>query len=152
MAGTREIVGWHGLLRGLAPVPARVALGWIFIAHGAGKLFGWWGGMGMARTIEEFSKIGLPWPEASARLAASWEFFGGVAVLLGLLTRLSALGLAVTMAVAIATVHGPRGFFLSAGGYEYNVALLGLSLALAIGGPGRFAVDGWIRARLARKG
>src|SRR5687767_8728420 len=119
----------------------RLALGIIFIAHGGQKMFGWFGGRGLEATVTGFTGMGIP--AALGYLAAFTEFFGGVAVVIGLLSRLAALGLTVTMAVAIAMVHGKNGFFLADKGFEYNLALIAMALAVAIAGPGRIALSDW---------
>ena len=119
----------------------RLALGIIFIAHGGQKMFGWFGGRGLEATVTGFAGMGIP--TVFGYLAAFTEFFGGVAVLIGLLSRLAALGLTVTMAVAIAMVHGKNGFFLANQGFEYNLALIAMALAVAIAGPGRIALSDW---------
>ena len=132
----------------------RLFLGVIFFAHGAQKVFGWFGGPGLKNTINFFrGSLGIP--PALAVLAAFTECFGGLAVFLGLLTRLAALGLVVTMLVAIATVHGKNGFFLNMSlqpgkghGIEFNLALLGMALALLVGGGGAASVDRLILAWL----
>jgi len=132
----------------------RLFLGVIFFAHGAQKVFGWFGGPGLKNTINFFQNA-LGVPPALAVLAAFTECFGGLAVFLGLLTRLAALGLVVTMLVAIATVHGKNGFFLNMSlqpgkghGIEFNLALLGMALALLVGGGGAASVDRLILAWL----
>jgi putative oxidoreductase len=127
----------------------RVVLGVVFIAHGAQKLFGWFGGYGLAGTVGFFTKMGIPVP--LAYLAIFTEFFGGLAVLFGVLGRLAALGIAVNMLVAIFKVHLPHGFFLDHMGFEYAFTCLGLALAVVMGGPGRVAVADiepkWLRRR-----
>jgi putative oxidoreductase len=128
----------------------RVALGCIFMAHGAQKLFGLFGGAGFAQTMQQFHQgLGIPMPLTF--LAMVTEFFGGLAVLTGCLTRLAALGLAVVMGVAIVKVHWANGFFLNLSctpgtgqGIEYNLALLAMALGLVISGPGYFSIDRWI--------
>src|SRR5499426_1231141 len=125
----------------------RVFLGVTFIAHGAQKVFGLFGGPGLTGTIGYFqSALGVP--PALAVLAALTECFGGLAVFVGALTRLAALGLIVVMLVAVATVHGRNGFFLNMSlqpgkghGIEFNLALLGMALALLVGGGGAMSVD-----------
>lgn len=131
----------------------RVALGVIFFAHGAQKLFGWFGGPGLRGTIGYFQQA-LGIPPALAVLAALTECFGGLAVLLGVLVRPAALGLIVNMLVAIATVHWPHGFFLNwsleqgkGHGYEFNLALIGLATAVLLGGAGAFSIDRMIAPR-----
>ena len=88
-----------------AGLALRLPLGIIFAAHGAQKLFGWFGGYGLQGTGQWMASIGLEPGVLMAALAGSAEFFGGVFLLLGLLTRASALVLAVTMLVAIFSVH-----------------------------------------------
>jgi putative oxidoreductase len=123
----------------------RLALGIIFIAHGGQKLFGWFGGNGLAATVQGFtSGMGIPAP--LAYLAIFTEFFGGVAVVIGLLSRLAAAGLAFTMVVAAVKVHMANGFFLATGpgqqnGFEYNLALFAMALAVVLAGPGRIALS-----------
>ena len=119
----------------------RLALGVIFIAHGGQKVLGWFGGSGLAATVEGMGKMGIPAP--LAYLASFTEFFGGLCVLVGLLSRLGALGLAVVMSVAILKVHLPSGFFMEQHGFEYPLALLGMALAVVIAGPGRLSVADW---------
>jgi putative oxidoreductase len=135
----------------------RTALGVIFMAHGAQKLFGWFGGHGFSGTVGFFvQQLGIPAPMAA--LAILTEFFGGLAVLLGVFTRTAGLGLAVTMLVAAVKVHLAGGFFmnweLAAGrphGIETNLALGAMALFLALAGPGRWAVLGDIERRLAER-
>jgi putative oxidoreductase len=111
----------------------RVAVGVIFAAHGAQKLFGVWGGSGLAATVEQ---MGTP----LGYLVTIGEFFGGLGLILGFLTRFSAASLIVIMIGAIATVHGQHGFFLQNQGFEYNLALIGLLLPVLLCGPGRFSI------------
>jgi len=128
----------------------RLFLGVIFFAHGAQKVFGWFGGPGLKGTIGHF-RSALHIPPALAVLAAFTECFGGLAVFVGVLTRLAALGLVVVMVVAIVTVHARNGFFLNMSlqpgkghGMEFNLALLGMSLAVLVGGAGLVSIDGMI--------
>jgi putative oxidoreductase len=114
----------------------RVALGTIFMAHGAQKLFTF----GLAGTAGAFGQIGLPFPTVSATLVIVAELLGGVLLLLGFLTRLAAVPLVVTMVVATLAVHLPNGFFLP-DGFEFTLALLGGSVAILLGGPGAWALD-----------
>ena len=125
----------------------RVVLGVIFFAHGAQKMFGWFGGNGLKGTIGYF-KQALGIPAGATVIAALIECFGGLAVLVGFLARPAALGLIVVMLVAISTVHWKNGFFLNwanapgkGHGYEMNLALIGMALAVVVGGAGRFSVD-----------
>ena len=125
----------------VAPLVLRVAAGVIFAAHGAQKLFGLFGGYGLEGTGQWMESIGLAPGYLMALLAGSAEFFGGLAFLLGLLVRPSALVLAVTMAVAIATVHLEKGLFMANDGYEFGLALLAISVALVLSGGGRLSLD-----------
>jgi putative oxidoreductase len=111
----------------------RVIVGVIFAAHGAQKLFGVWGGKGLTATVEQ---LGSP----LGYLVTIGEFFGGLGLVFGFLTRFSAASLIVIMIGAIATVHGKNGFFLQNQGFEYNLALIGLLLPILIAGPGRFSI------------
>jgi putative oxidoreductase len=129
------------------PAVLRLAIGAVFVAHGAQKLFGVWGGPGLAGTAGFFTQMGLTPAYPLAILVAVVEFAGGLMLILGALTLLAALALAIDMAVAIWKVHVAHGFFLPAG-YEYNVALIGALVALMLTGPGAFSIDGW-RARSA---
>ena len=119
----------------------RLSAGVIFVAHGAQKLFGSFGGYGLEGTGQWMASIGLEPGYLMALGAGSAEFFGGIALLIGLLTRPAAFILAITMLVAIVTVHLPNGLFLSNNGYEFGLALLGISVALIFTGGGRFSLD-----------
>ena len=131
-------------------LPVRLALGIIFIGHGAQKVFGVWGGPGWAK----FTAGGAPFPFMRPAwlwlaMAAVAELLGGLLVLLGLLTRVGAFFLAVTMLVAMIGVHW--GAFFMPRGIEYTVALLGMSLALFIAGGGRFSIDERLQAPPRRR-
>ena len=126
---------------GWGPIALRVPVGIIFIAHGAQKLFGWFGGYGLEGTGQWMASIGLEPGYLMALLAGSAEFFGGVALLVGLLVRPAAAVLAFTMVVAIWVAHIGNGLFLSNNGYEFGLALLAASVSLAISGAGRASVD-----------
>ena len=93
---------------GVSTLALRIPVGIIFMAHGAQKLFGWFGGYGLEGTGQFFESIGLAPGVVMAFLAGSAEFFGGLFILLGLLTRPSALVLAFTMLIAIVSVHLPN--------------------------------------------
>jgi putative oxidoreductase len=135
-------------LEGWGPTAARLALGVIFLAHGSQKMLGWFGGYGWSATIG-FFKENLGIPAVLAALVILIEFFGGLAVVLGVCTRPAAAALAVVMLGAIATVHWRNGFFMNwymepdkGHGIEMNLALLGLALSLVFSGSGRLAVRG----------
>lgn len=133
---------------GFSTLALRIPVGIIFMAHGAQKLFAWFGGYGLAGTGQFFESIGLAPGVAMAFLAGSAEFFGGLFIILGLLTRPSALILAFTMLIAIVSVHLPNGLFMSNGGYEFGLALLAASVSLMLSGGGKIAVDNWLADRL----
>ncbi len=118
----------------------RLMLATVFVFHGSQKLFGAFGGYGIEGTAVFFEQLGIPFPTASVVLAGGTEFFGGLALALGLGTRLSALGLTATMLVAAFSAHS--GFDGQSGGMEYPLTLAVLSLALALSGPGRFSFQG----------
>jgi putative oxidoreductase len=124
-----------------SPLALRVPLGIIFAAHGAQKLFGWFGGYGLEGTGQWMASIGLEPGVLMAALSGSAEFFGGVFLLLGLLTRPTALVLAVTMLVAIFSVHISHGLFMSNNGYEFALALLAGVVSLLVSGGGRASLD-----------
>ena len=126
---------------GAAALALRLPVGVIFAAHGAQKLFGWFGGYGLEGTGQFFGSIGLTPGYLLALLAGLVEFFGGLALVLGVLVRPAAAGLAAAMLIAVFAVHWSKGFFASSGGYEYALALLAASVALLLSGAGRFSVD-----------
>ncbi|HEX9442656.1 MAG TPA: DoxX family protein [Candidatus Binatia bacterium] len=124
----------------------RVVLGVIFFAHGAQKVLGWYGGPGLKGTVGFMASMGLPVP--IAYLVCFFEFLGGIGLVLGFLTRLAALAIAVVMAGAIVTVHWQHGFFLNweltpgkGHGIEANLAYLAMALALLLDGAGMLSID-----------
>ncbi len=119
----------------------RLVMGLTLASHGAQKLFGWFGGPGPAGTKAMFAKLGFRWPMAMALMAGLSEFGGGVLFAAGLLTPLAALGITVVMLNAFATVHRRNGFFVTAGGYEYNLTIGAIAVAVAAIGPGRASLD-----------
>lgn len=134
---------------GFSTLALRIPVGIIFMAHGSQKLFAWFDGYGLAGTGQFFESIGLAPGVAMAFLAGSAEFFGGLFIILGLLTRPSALVLAFTMLIAIVSVHLPNGLFMSNGGYEFGLALLAACVSLMLSGGGKVAVDNWLVTRLS---
>jgi putative oxidoreductase len=123
-----------------SPVALRLVLGLTMSAHGAQKLFGWFGGYGLQGTAGFFAdKLGLTPGIFWATLAGSGEFFGGLLLILGLATRFAALNTAVVMLVAILTVHSGA-FFLPAG-MEFALSLLAMSVALIVSGGGALSAD-----------
>jgi putative oxidoreductase len=124
-----------------AALVLRLPVGIIFAAHGAQKLFGWFGGYGLEGTGQFFASVGLNPGYQMALLAGLVEFFGGMALVAGLLVRPAAAALAGAMLIAVFAVHWSKGFFASSGGYEYALALFAASLALVFSGGGRWSAD-----------
>jgi putative oxidoreductase len=127
----------------------RVVVGATMGAHGAQKLFGWFGGHGLAGTAGWLESMGFKPARGHAAVNGLAEFGGGALLVLGLLTPLGAAAVAGVMFVAIATVHWGNGFFNSSGGYEFNLLIVTAAIALAITGPGKVSIDhlaGWTLA------
>jgi putative oxidoreductase len=129
--------GWEALI-------LRAPIGLILAAHGSQKLFAWFGGYGLEGTGQWMASVGLQPGFIMALLAGSAEFFGGIGLMLGLLTRVSASVSALTMLVALLAVHLGNGFFMDTHGIEYALALLSASSALIVMGGGRFSLDDYI--------
>lgn len=117
----------------------RIAVSTIFIVHGAQKLFGAFGGPGLSAVVGQMGPVGY--------LVTIGEFFGGLGMLIGILPRFSALANIVIMIGAIVQVHGKNGFFNQGGGYEFQIALIGLLAAILIAGPGRISLSEQFRLR-----
>jgi putative oxidoreductase len=124
----------------------RIVLGVVFFAHGAQKALGWFGGAGLQSTVRVFREhLQIPAPLALLSVAA--EFLGGLGLIVGLLSRIAALGIAVVIIVAILAVHRKFGFFMNwygekqGHGIEYHILVLALSLAVMIKGAGAFSLD-----------
>jgi putative oxidoreductase len=127
----------------------RTVLGVVFFAHGAQKMLGWFGGYGFDATMGAFTtQMGIP--AVFAFLAIAAEFFGGLGLICGALTRVAAFGIASVMTVAIAKVHAPIGFFMNwAGsqkgeGYEYHLLVLAMTAVLMLRGAGALSIDRWL--------
>jgi putative oxidoreductase len=124
----------------------RLVLGVVFFAHGAQKMLGWFGGPGFSGTMGFFTGY-LHVPAPLAFLAMAAEFFGGLGLIVGFLTRIAAFGIAINMVVAIALVHSSFGFFMNwtgaqkGEGYEYHLLTLAVTAFLMIRGAGAFSVD-----------
>ncbi|PWF63789.1 oxidoreductase [Shewanella sp. BC20] len=131
-----------------APLALRIPIGIILMAHGSQKLFGWFGGYGLEGTGQWMASIGLTPGYLMALMAGSSEFFGGLLIIIGLLTRPTALVLSFTMVVAIFSVHIGNGLFLSNNGYEFGLALLAATVSLAVSGAGKLSADNLLAARL----
>lgn len=123
------------------PAVLRLALAAVFIAHGAQKLFGIWGGGGLSATAAFFGQLGLGSEYPLAIAVGAIEFGGGLMLLFGAYTVIAALLLAIEMAVAIWTVHLSSGFFLP-NGYEFNLTLIAALVCLMLTGPGAWSIDG----------
>lgn len=135
---THTVLGTHA---GYGLTVLRVLVGIIFAAHGSQKLFGWFGGGGLAGTAQWMESIGLAPGTLMALLSGGTEFFGGLALIIGLLARPAVLGLTFTLLVAIFTVHISNGLFMANNGYEFALALLGGTLAVLIEGAGKLSLD-----------
>jgi len=123
----------------------RVVLGVVFFAHGAQKMLGWFGGFGFHGTIGAFTQMGMP--AALAFLIICTEFFGGLGLIVGLLTRIASLGVAGLMIGAIFMVHMQNGFFMNwmgtqkGEGFEFHLLALAMAAALLLRGAGAFSLD-----------
>jgi putative oxidoreductase len=120
----------------------RLVIGLTLAAHGAQKLFGWFGGHGLAGTGAFFEQLGFRPGKLQAGLAGFAEFFGGLALAVGLATPLASVFVVAVMFVAAAALHFRKGFFLQGGGFEYNLVLGAAGLVPAFTGPGALSVDG----------
>jgi len=133
----------------------RLALGVVFFAHGAQKVLGWFGGSGLAQTVQGMGHMGIP--PLLAYVASFAEFLGGLGLIFGVLARLSALGIAINMIVAILMVHLPNGFFMNwfgqqkGEGIEYHLLVIGMALMVMLAGPGRLAFGDFEARRLKRR-
>lgn len=131
--------------REVAMFPARAALGASMIYHGLGKL------RGPEPTGQYFENLGIrpgkPWAVATG-LA---ELTSGILAVAGVGTRLAALMVLVMQAQAIDKVHKAKGYDISKGGFEYNLALIAIALGMLVGGPGKLSVKSLIARRLARR-
>ena len=129
-----------------ATLVLRLALGVVFFAHGAQKMLGWFGGYGFTGTMGYFTGVmHIPAPLAFLEIGA--EFFGGIGLIVGFLTRIAAFGIGVVMLVAVMTVHHAFGFFMNwsgiqkGEGFEYHLLVLAIVAFLMIRGAGAFSVD-----------
>jgi putative oxidoreductase len=125
---------------------ARLVLGVVFFAHGAQKMLGWFGGYGFTGTMGFFTQM-LHIPAPLAFLAICAEFFGGLGLIIGLLSRVAAFGIAINMLVAVLTVHIHYGFFANwygqqkGEGFEYHLLAITLALVVMIKGAGALSID-----------
>lgn len=114
----------------------RVVVGITFLMHGGQKLF-----MGFQNVAGFLGSVGIPLPTLAGVVLTLVEFVGGIALILGLLTRYAAALLAVDMLVAIITVHAKNGFFASSGGVEFPLLLLVANINLILAGAGALGID-----------
>jgi putative oxidoreductase len=137
----------------------RMIVGGLFMGHGLHKLFGWFGGRGLEQTGQMFAGMDMRPGKAHAAAAGTAEAAGGAMLAAGLATPAASSMLSAVMITAIRKVHGPRGPWITSGGYEYNLVLLGVLFALTDIGPGEWSLDallgttrrgtGWALAQLA---
>ena len=138
----------------LSTLVLRLTLGAVFFPHGAQKVLGWFGGYGFTGTMGFFTGT-MHIPALFAFLAIAAEFAGSIGLILGLGTRIAALGIASTMVVAIATVHSQFGFFMNwtgaqkGEGFEYHLLAIGIAIALIIRGGGLLSADAAIARKLS---
>ena len=129
----------------------RVALGAVILPHGLQKVFGWFGGYGLEGTLGGFASMGIP--ALFGILAIVAEFAGALALIAGFATRIAAFGIGATMVVAALLVHRANGFFMNWGGtqagegFEYHILAAARSLALILGGAGRWSLDRVLASR-----
>ena len=135
----------------LSMLLVRLGAGIVFFAHGAQKMFGWFGGPGLKATMQTFQQY-LKIPPAATALSVLLECFGGLALIVGLLVRPAALGLIVVMLMAVAKVHGQHGFFINFSGtpgkghgFEFNFVLIMMLLAILLAGAGVLSIDRMLR-------
>jgi putative oxidoreductase len=126
----------------------RVVVGLLLFGHGAQKLFGWFGGHGPRGTAGFFGSLGFRRQHAlPMAVLAGLSEAAGLLFALGLLTPFAALAMAAVMVVAVGTVHWRNGLWVTSGGYEFNLVLWTVAVAVAASGPGRFSLDaafGWV--------
>ncbi|MBA3912855.1 MAG: DoxX family protein [Acidobacteriales bacterium] len=133
---------------------ARLLLGLVFFAHGAQKMLGWFGGYGFSATVGAFTHMGMP--VLLAYLVIFIEFFGGLSLIFGLLSRLAGLGITALMLGAIAMVHAHVGFFMNwmgtqkGEGYEYHLLAIALAVVIMVRGAGALSIDRIIAGEAAR--
>jgi len=124
----------------------RLVMGIVFFAHGAQKMLGWFGGYGFHGTMGFFTQtMGIPAPLAFLAICA--EFFGGLGLIVGLLSRIAAFGIICNMIVAVLTVHVHNGFFMNwtgqqkGEGFEYHLLAIAMGLVILIKGAGALSID-----------
>jgi putative oxidoreductase len=126
----------------------RVVIGLTVAAHGAQKVFGWWGGPGIPGWTGALTRMRIRPALAWAWASALAELLGGLGLAVGVLSPLPSFAIAGSMLVAISLVHLPNGFWNTKGGYEFNLAILAAAAAVALAGPGRYSLDTLLAIRL----
>ena len=126
----------------------RIIVGIVFMSHGAQKLFGLFGGGGLEGTAGFMETLGLTPSYLMAFLAGSGEFWGGLLLVLGLVTRFAGILTGIVCLVAMFTVHIHNGFFMSNNGFEYILVLLGVSILTIFEGSGKLSIDQLIVKKL----
>ena len=119
----------------------RSVIGWTLAAHGASKLFGWFGGPGLTKTAAGMERLGFSPGWRHAVMAGATELIGGLLLALGIATPAGAALVASVMLVAAITAHVKNGFFVTKGGFEYNLVLGAGALSVAFTGPGALSID-----------
>ena len=122
----------------------RVVIGLTLAAHGAQKLFGWFGGYGLTQTGLFLEKIGFVPGRRHAALAGLSEAGAGLLLAAGLCTPLAAAAIVAVMIVAAVSAHAANGFFITSGGFEYNLVLAATAIGIAFTGAGAWSVDAWL--------
>ena len=126
----------------------RIVVGLLFAGHGAQKLFGWFGGRGMAGHTGIMERLGMSPVPIWAWISALAEFLGGLGLLFGLLTPLAAVALLGTMIVAIVKVHWPKGVWNTNGGLEFPLTMATVAFVVGLTGPGFYSLDRILGVRL----
>jgi putative oxidoreductase len=126
----------------------RVLLGFIFVAHGSQKLFGWLGGHGLSGQTAAMEEMGIRPARLFALLSTAGEFFGGLGTVFGFLTLFASAGIFGSMTVAVIRVHWRNGFWNRKGGVEFPLTLGTLAFVLGLVGPGRYSLDALLRLHL----
>ena len=132
----------------------RIVLGVVFVAHGAQKVLGWFGGNGFDVTMKFFTQ-GMGIPSVFALLAILAEFLGGISLIFGFLSRIAAFGIAVEMAIAVFLVHAPNGFFMNwqgtqkGEGFEYHLLAIAIAALLTVRGAGAWSLDRLVESWLS---
>jgi len=121
----------------------RLMVGFVFVYYGSQKLFGWFGGHGIQGTGGWFESIGIKPGKAIAAFSGIAELLSGILFVLGIYLPLGALLIVIVMIGSIVKVHGPKGFSVTAGGFEYNLFLIVVAVAMALIGPGHYSLGGW---------